>query len=34
MPAFGVVEHAARIPEAALGRVEVRPVLAPGGLEM
>jgi hypothetical protein len=27
-------EHAARIPEAALGLVEVRPVLARGGLEM
>ncbi|MEU9826051.1 YciI family protein [Micromonospora chersina] len=28
------IEHASRIPEATLGLVEVRPVLAPGGLEM
>lgn len=28
------IEHAARIPEAALGLVEVRPVLERGGLEM
>ncbi|RIQ20923.1 YciI family protein [Jiangella rhizosphaerae] len=28
------VAHAARAPEAAVGRVEVRPVLCPGGLEM
>lgn len=28
------VEHAARVPEAALGLVEVRPVLDLGGLEM
>lgn len=28
------VEHAARIPEAALGLVEVRPVLDPGALGM
>ncbi|HCT79677.1 MAG TPA: hypothetical protein DGG94_03315 [Micromonosporaceae bacterium] len=28
------IEHAARIPEAALGLVEVRPVLASNGLEM
>ena len=28
-----VIEHAARIPEAAFGLVEVRPVLEPNGLE-
>jgi hypothetical protein len=28
------IEHAARVPEAALGLVEVRPVLDRGGLEM
>ncbi|SDS22930.1 YciI family protein [Jiangella sp. DSM 45060] len=28
------LEHAARAPEAAAGRVEVRPVLCRGGLEM
>ena len=28
------VEHAARIPEAAFGTVEVRPVLSRGGVEM
>jgi hypothetical protein len=28
------VEHAARIPEAELGLVEVRPVMAHGGMEM
>ncbi|MGI8332722.1 YciI family protein [Actinomadura scrupuli] len=28
------VEHAARIPEAALGMVEVRPVLTPNGPDM
>ena len=28
------VEHAARVPEAALGLVEVRPVMALGGTEM
>ncbi|TDD73148.1 YciI family protein [Jiangella aurantiaca] len=28
------IEHAARAPEAAAGRVEVRPVLCRGGLEM
>jgi hypothetical protein len=28
------VEHAARIPEAAFGLVEVRPVLAPNGWDM
>lgn len=28
------VEHAGRAPESATGRVEVRPVLCPGGLEM
>ncbi|WP_116947471.1 YciI family protein [Jiangella endophytica] len=28
------VEHAAQAPEAAAGRVEVRPVLCRGGLEM